>query len=349
MNSIGSRRVNGQVFLYFIAQVSYTVCMDDFNQTLADWIRGARKAAGYSQDELGAKLALELAEERGYTKANISHWETRKHSPSLKQLIAISKVTGCSLPPDLVSATTGGHSDSPAARLFTAARELAGFDCRKDVADALGQPEEAVASWEGTGILPKLSAIKAQSIWGCSATWILTGEGSMRRSGAAETSAPARPSLSLRELRVVASESPATVSIQRVPIRLRAGITGVESGAGPEDGGIFEVPVDVVTALGVEPQWLFATRAKGSSMEPMIFDSELAVFNRKAVELKNGAIYALNFNGEGMIKQLVHRGSEWYLHSFNSEFPDVNVRSGECQVVGMLAWQPPRLVTHQFG
>ena len=51
-----------------------------------------------SQEDLGAKLALELRSERGFSKANISHWETMKHGPSLEQLLAVSKVTGCALP-----------------------------------------------------------------------------------------------------------------------------------------------------------------------------------------------------------------------------------------------------------
>ena len=74
---------------------------------IAAWIRTARKDADLSQEALGAKLALALGEERGFTKANISHWETRKHSPNLKQLLAISRITGKSLPPDVLHAVGG--------------------------------------------------------------------------------------------------------------------------------------------------------------------------------------------------------------------------------------------------
>lgn len=70
---------------------------------IAGWVREARTAAGLSGTALGARLALELGTERGNTKANISHWENEKHSPNLKQLLAISRVTGRSLPPEILA------------------------------------------------------------------------------------------------------------------------------------------------------------------------------------------------------------------------------------------------------
>lgn len=77
---------------------------------IAGWVREARTAAGLSGTALGARLALELGTERGNTKANISHWENDKHSPNLKQLLAISRVTGKSLPPEILAPM----SDTPA-------------------------------------------------------------------------------------------------------------------------------------------------------------------------------------------------------------------------------------------
>jgi transcriptional regulator with XRE-family HTH domain len=49
---------------------------------IANWVKEARKEAGLSGEALGTKLAFELGTARGHTKANISHWETEKHSPS---------------------------------------------------------------------------------------------------------------------------------------------------------------------------------------------------------------------------------------------------------------------------
>ena len=70
----------------------------EIKDEIATWVRSARKTAGLSGEALGAKLALELRTARGNTKGNISHWELGKHKPSIAQLVAISKITGQSLP-----------------------------------------------------------------------------------------------------------------------------------------------------------------------------------------------------------------------------------------------------------
>lgn len=77
---------------------------------IAGWVKQARTTAGLSGTALGARLALELGTDRGNTKANISHWENEKHSPNLKQLLAISRVTGCSLPSEILAALPSGSA-----------------------------------------------------------------------------------------------------------------------------------------------------------------------------------------------------------------------------------------------
>ncbi|MDN4039541.1 S24 family peptidase [Massilia sp. YIM B02443] len=100
---------------------------------IAGWVRDARTAAGLSGAALGARLALELGTERGHTKANISHWENEKHSPNLKQLLAIARVTGKSLPADILAPMSGkpwGESAvdvSEAMRVVSAENDDDGF------------------------------------------------------------------------------------------------------------------------------------------------------------------------------------------------------------------------------
>lgn len=97
----------------------------NLHTTIAGWVRDARTAAGLSGTALGARLALELGTERGNTKANISHWENEKHSPNLKQLLAIAKVTGQNLPPQILASVAGGPANDPAQALTNALRVVA--------------------------------------------------------------------------------------------------------------------------------------------------------------------------------------------------------------------------------
>ncbi|WP_382203118.1 LexA family protein [Hydrogenophaga defluvii] len=70
---------------------------------MGDWIKDARSSKGWSQDGLGKVI--------GCSKANVSHWETGKHTPSLQQLHDISVATGFPLPP-LGAAPTASHVSS---------------------------------------------------------------------------------------------------------------------------------------------------------------------------------------------------------------------------------------------
>lgn len=78
----------------------------EIKDTIAQWVRKARRSANLSGEELGARMALELRTERGHSKGNISHWELGKHQPSIQQLLAISKITAVALPTEILCALT---------------------------------------------------------------------------------------------------------------------------------------------------------------------------------------------------------------------------------------------------
>ena len=159
-----------------------------------------------------------------------------------------------------------------------------------------------------------------------------------------EPSAPPERRSGLGVARVQVAVDPATVPIRLVQLRLRAGATGFVTELEPDDGGIYEVPMFVIQELGIEPQWLLAMRVKGDSMKPMMFDKEVVLVSRKHVEPIDGRIYAFSFDGEALIKQLIQKGKEWYLHSFNHKWPDINTRSGQCDIVGEVVYQAGRSI-----
>jgi phage repressor protein C with HTH and peptisase S24 domain len=246
--------------------------MDDLKQLLADWIRQARKAAGLSQEDLGTKLALELGDDRGYTKANISGWENLRHSPNLKQLMAIAKVTGIGLP-----APIANSMQSTQASANTAA------------AHALSQ---------------------------------LPG---------------ARP--------VRVGEEADTIPVRFVKLKLHAGVAGFETEPELEDGGVLPMPRAVIEKHNLSPSQLLAMRVAGCSMEPMLFEDDVVIINTADRLPISREVYALNFDGEACVKQLLNRGGQWYLHSINPDFGPINMRSGQCEIVGRVVYQPGRVVT----
>ena len=229
-------------------------------------------------------------------------------------------------------------------RLYQAAKELAKVEGQTEVATALGQSPQTVNNWESRGI-SKLGALKAQTVWGVSATWLLSGEGEMLLAPAPAEPAKDEAPFSFNPMRIRGVEAPATVPIRFVQIKLRAGATGFVTELEPDDGGIYELPVGVLEELDVEPQWLMAMRVKGPSMRPMMDDGEVVVVSRKHIEPEEDGIFAFNYNGEPLVKQLVRKGSAWCLRSFNTEFRDLDVRQAQCDIVGMVVYQPPRILS----
>jgi transcriptional regulator with XRE-family HTH domain len=102
----------------------YDSAMKDLQTTIAEWIRAARKEAGLSQDALGAQLALQLGDDRGFSKANISHWETCKHAPNIRQLMAIAKITGRPLPSEIVDSSTADADEDSGKMLYPGGRSV---------------------------------------------------------------------------------------------------------------------------------------------------------------------------------------------------------------------------------
>ena len=73
------------------------------NQTLAQWVKSARKLKNLTQTELGEAL--------GRTKQNVYSWEKGIHKPSPEQIKQIMLVTGMPAPQEIVD-IVGTKEDS---------------------------------------------------------------------------------------------------------------------------------------------------------------------------------------------------------------------------------------------
>lgn len=234
-------------------------------------------------------------------------------------------------------------------RLYEAAEVLAGLKTQAELARALNQSQQTVNNWEARGI-SKAGLLKAQSAIGCSATWLETGEPPMALAprlatdGGEVISDDDNPFLEdARGIRI--GDEPDTIPIRRVTLKLHAGVTGFETEPDLEDGGVLHVPRAIIEGHNLIPHQLLAIRVRGQSMEPMMFEDDVVVVNTADKKPISREIYAVNFNGEALVKQLVKRGSDWCLHSINPDFGPVNVRSGQCSIVGRVVYQPGRMLT----
>lgn len=105
------------------------------------------------------------------------------------------------------------------------------------------------------------------------------------------------------------------------------------------------VPTPVVRALETDPQRLLALRVRDMGMEPMLFEDDWVVIDTSDTKRRSRDVFAVNWNGEACVQQLVERGGQWYLSYTNPDFKPINVRSGQLSIVGRVVYQPGRLVT----
>lgn len=236
-------------------------------------------------------------------------------------------------------------------RLYRAAKELRGIETQAELARALNQSSQTVKNWESRGI-SKAGMVTAQAEIGVSATWLATGDGAMTI-GLAATPAQDEDGFVIDSgaeaetagLRVKVGEGPETVPVRAVKLRLRAGVTGyVEEPDLNIDHGTFHVPKYVIDRLGVDPSDLMVMKIKGRSMEPMYFEDDVVLVDTTRKTPRQNECFAVNWNGELVVKCLIKKSDGWCLYSFNRDYPTVSVRSGFCSIIGMVVWQPERMV-----
>jgi len=94
--------------------------------------------------------------------------------------------------------------------------------------------------------------------------------------------------------------------------------------------------------MQISPDGLLALRVRDQGMEPMLFEDDWIVIDTTDIRRRSREVFAVNWNGEACIQQLVERGGQWYLNSVNPSFKPVNARSGQLNIVGRVVYQPGR-------
>lgn len=108
-------------------------------------------------------------------------------------------------------------------------------------------------------------------------------------------------------------------AIRRVKFKLSAGVSGfsVDYQAGHGNPLVFRR--DWYEKNGYDPDKLFATYVANGSMEPGLYDGDTVVVNTAQQEPKDGHVFAVNYEGELVIKRLVRDDGQWWLSSDNPD------------------------------
>jgi hypothetical protein len=118
-----------------------------------------------------------------------------------------------------------------------------------------------------------------------------------------------------REIDLV--NNPEYPAIRRVRFKLSAGA----SGFAVEYQDHEDVPMVFGSAWyvknGLTPSKLFAVKVANGSMEPGLHDGDIVVVNTECDTPKDGRVFAVNYEGELVIKRLLRDAGEWWLSSDN--------------------------------
>lgn len=144
---------------------------------------------------------------------------------------------------------------------------------------------------------------------------------------------------STEHLNVVIAEDgdPYFYQIPKVQLQLSAGITGFQTVPEIHDGSKVSVAKNWVERNGYRPGALIALTVKGESMEPNLYPGDLVIVNTAQTEMIDGAVFAVNYEGEAVIKRLSRDSGQWWLSSDNPDqrkYHRKSCRGGECIMIG---------------
>lgn len=132
-------------------------------------------------------------------------------------------------------------------------------------------------------------------------------------------------SLQTRAREIVTDSDSEFAPVRRGTIRISAGVSGyaIEYENSEEPPIFFRK--DWIKSKRLDPKKMVALKVIGESMENGLFGGDTVVVNTADKEQRDGEVYAVNFEGELVIKRLKRDSGEWWLASDNPDkrrFPD---------------------------
>lgn len=202
------------------------------------------------------------------------------------------------------------------ARAQKAARDGVDFT-QQDLANKAGVTQGSVAHLESGRTKTSRSVTQLASALDVNPEWLAAGKGQPFQPFAEDAGVSIEFPGAMRVLPVDPDHHSRTKIAKALEFRLSAGITGFQLELDSREQGIWDVPTRWIEQKGFNPRDLIAINVKGESMEPHLYEDDLVVINTADTRLVSGEVYAVNYEGEAVIKRMVREGGMWYLVSDN--------------------------------
>lgn len=214
-------------------------------------------------------------------------------------------------------------------RLDTAMKE-AGFVSQSALARASGVPQPTINRiLNGVGKKGPEAHTLVQLAAACNVNfeWLHEGRGPMLRA----------PEPAIRKVVLAEEDDARFYQIQKVKLRLSAGISGFAVEPENHDGSTISVPKHWADRNGYVPERLIAIKVRGESMEPSLYEGDLVIVNTADAQPQDGIVFAVNYEGEPVVKRLSRDAGQWWLTSDNPDQRKYHrkvCRGSDCIVIG---------------
>jgi phage repressor protein C with HTH and peptisase S24 domain len=215
----------------------------------------------------------------------------------------------------------------------------AGFPSQTALARASGVPQPTinriinkVAGTPETQTLQKIADACEVSV-----LWLLDGTGPKSRQERNELAHSHGLTSAVRAVTVAEPSDARFAKIRKVTLRLSAGILGFRTEEIDDGEDTISVGLRWLEKRGFRKEHLIAIDVKGQSMEPNLFDGDTVVINTADKKPVDGAVFAINYEGEAVVKRMSRDAGDWWLSSDNPDqrrFPRKLCRGQECIIVG---------------
>lgn len=191
------------------------------------------------------------------------------------------------------------------ARLYVAVKAVRPeVNYKADLARLVNESEQTINNWEARGVPGKKLLLISNNL-GLDAAWISTGEGDISPSN--------KQRIEAQEV----DDDSEYVGIMRVDLKISAGVSGfsIEFHNGEKSPIFFRK--DWLERKNYVPAKLFALPVSGRSMEDKLFEDDMVVINSADQKPIDGEVFAINFEGEVVIKRLMRSMGKWWITSDN--------------------------------
>ena len=208
---------------------------------------------------------------------------------------------------------------------------------QKELAAKVGIKQPTLSELETGESAGTTNVASLAAALGVSALWLETGKGERSAATLVAPSAAPVPLPGASPVGVIDDEDPDVVDVPLVRLKLSAGIMGYMGE--PEQGVLRRIRLEKLwlQERGLFPENLIAIRVKGESMSPRIEEGDIVVVNTGDRRAQEGAVFAINFDGEPVIKRMARRAGRWYLDSDNPDqkaYPPKVCEANQCLLVG---------------